>query len=94
MTGAKVVSMSLQIMKLTQDAIESIAAHAASISVSAENDAVPSPCRSLCSFDENTRLCRGCLRTLNEIQDWHHADQTEKRSIWKRIARRLIDHAA
>ncbi len=93
MTGAKVASMSLLIIKLTPDAIKSISAQAASISVSAENDAVPSPCRSLCLFDKNTRLCLGCLRTLNEIQNWRHADQAEKRSIWARIARRLIDHA-
>ena len=93
LTGAKVVNIALQIMKLTPNAIESIAAHAASISVSAENDAVPSPCRSLCSIDESTRLCRGCLRTLNEIQNWRNANQAEKRIIWTRIARRLIDHA-
>ena len=40
---------------------------------SQENDDKPyarMPCVSLCSMDDQTGFCRGCLRTYEEISGW------------------------
>ena len=51
-------------------------------------EAVPSPCTSVCRIDAATGLCEGCLRTLDEIADWGSMDETGKRAVWELIARR------
>lgn len=52
-------------------------------------DHVPSPCISVCRMDEQTGLCAGCLRTLDEIGQWSGAPDPVKREIWSRIEQRL-----
>ena len=49
---------------------------------------VPSPCISLCEMDKQTGLCRGCLRTIEEIVAWGKADDDYKRAVWSEIRRR------
>lgn len=49
---------------------------------------VPSPCISLCEMAPDTGLCRGCLRTIDEIIAWGTADDDSKRAIWQEIHRR------
>jgi len=51
-------------------------------------DTVASPCVNLCCLDERTGLCRGCLRTLDEIVAWGTASASQKRAILDEIARR------
>lgn len=50
--------------------------------------APPSPCISLCQMDPASGLCRGCLRTLDEIVQWGQAGDDFKRAVWEEIARR------
>jgi predicted Fe-S protein YdhL (DUF1289 family) len=78
-------------MNLTDAAIQTIASQARAVSANAENDAwlVPSPCISTCIMDEDTGLCQGCLRTLDEIRLWGNADADDKRQIWDNITQRL-----
>jgi predicted Fe-S protein YdhL (DUF1289 family) len=52
---------------------------------------VPSPCISLCDMDGQTGLCRGCLRTIDEIIAWGSASDDVKRTIWSEIRRREAD---
>jgi predicted Fe-S protein YdhL (DUF1289 family) len=52
---------------------------------------VPSPCISLCEMDEKTGLCRGCLRTIDEIVAWGGASDDVKRAVWVEIRRREAD---
>jgi predicted Fe-S protein YdhL (DUF1289 family) len=52
-------------------------------------NAVPSPCMSVCQMDEETALCQGCLRTLDEIGRWGNADDVSRRSIWQAIEARV-----
>lgn len=41
--------------------------------------AVASPCINICQMDAASGLCRGCLRTLEEIAAWAGAaDQTRQ----------------
>ena len=54
---------------------------------------VASPCINLCQMDAASGLCRGCLRTIDEIVNWSGADDAFKRAVWAEIRRReaLID---
>ena len=52
---------------------------------------VPSPCISLCEMDKQTGLCRGCLRTIDEIVAWGGASDDVKRAVWAEIRRREAD---
>lgn len=49
---------------------------------------VPSPCISLCEMAPDTGLCRGCLRTIDEIIAWGSAGDDYKRAVWQEIHRR------
>lgn len=47
-----------------------------------------SPCVGICLMDPATRMCRGCLRTVEEIAAWYQAETAEKRAILERLAAR------
>ena len=53
----------------------------------AQHDAVPSPCISVCELDEH-QICRGCLRSVDEIMRWSRAGDEEKRSILALVEQR------
>ena len=42
---------------------------------------VASPCISVCAMDPASGLCRGCLRTLDEIASWISLDDDARRAI-------------
>ena len=42
---------------------------------------VASPCISVCVMDPASGLCRGCLRTLDEIASWISLDDDARRAI-------------
>jgi predicted Fe-S protein YdhL (DUF1289 family) len=39
-------------------------------------------------MDAQTGLCRGCLRTIDEIVAWGSAGDDVKRAVWTEIRRR------
>ena len=47
-----------------------------------------SPCLGICLMDPATRLCRGCLRRVEEIAAWYEATAAEKHDILARVAAR------
>ena len=49
---------------------------------------VPSPCINVCQMAPDTGLCRGCLRTIDEIVAWGTASEDYKRAVWAEIRRR------
>ncbi len=49
---------------------------------------LPSPCISVCRMEIASGLCRGCLRTLDEIGAWSTLDDAGKRIVWARIEAR------
>jgi hypothetical protein len=57
-----------------------------------QSDNTPgSPCNNNCYMDSATRLCMGCLRTINEIIRWQLLSSEEKKEILKLIeVRRVI----
>jgi uncharacterized protein len=54
----------------------------------------PSPCLGICLMDPATRMCRGCLRTIEEIKGWYDASAAEKRTILRRLALRRAAETA
>lgn len=57
----------------------------------------PSPCVSVCHVGEASRVCDGCLRTLDEIAAWSSLDEGAKRVVWWRLVQRAsaaMDSAA
>jgi len=51
-------------------------------------DAVPSPCVKVCVLDRASGLCRGCLRTIDEVAGWMDMTPEEKRATLERVAQR------
>lgn len=49
---------------------------------------LPSPCISVCTMELSSGLCRGCLRTLDEIAAWSTLDDEGRRAVWGRIETR------
>jgi len=48
-----------------------------------------SPCLSVCRMSDQTGLCEGCFRTLDEITGWGHRSPEAKRDMWRLIQQRL-----
>jgi uncharacterized protein len=48
----------------------------------------PSPCVSICRLDDNTGLCVGCLRNIDEIRDWMIMLPAERQEVLRRIDER------
>jgi uncharacterized protein len=40
-----------------------------------------SPCNAVCKMDENSGLCLGCWRTIDEIVAWGSRSDDEKKKI-------------
>jgi predicted Fe-S protein YdhL (DUF1289 family) len=53
-----------------------------------EMSPVPSPCINVCEIAPDTGLCRGCLRSIDEIANWSSAGDDYKRAVWAEIRRR------
>jgi uncharacterized protein len=49
---------------------------------------VTSPCNSICKMDENSGLCLGCWRTIDEIVAWSSDSDEKKKKVWSLIALR------
>ena len=49
---------------------------------------VPSPCLSICMMDDDSALCDGCFRTLDEIRDWMIMDRGEKLAVLAQLEQR------
>ena len=49
---------------------------------------VASPCVSICNINDDSGLCEGCFRTLDEIAVWSQMDNVAKREVWSRITQR------
>jgi predicted Fe-S protein YdhL (DUF1289 family) len=52
---------------------------------------IPSPCTSVCTIDEATRWCAGCLRTIDEIAAWGSLDDVAKRAVLERLPARRAE---
>jgi predicted Fe-S protein YdhL (DUF1289 family) len=51
--------------------------------------AIQTPCVKICSLDHAAGLCRGCGRTLAEIEQWTRLSDAERRTIIDQLPARL-----
>lgn len=49
---------------------------------------IASPCINICQMDPASGLCRGCLRTLDEITRWSRIDDAERQGILDAVSER------
>lgn len=47
-----------------------------------------SPCINICKMDSASGLCRGCLRTIDEITLWSRTDDSTRSDILAAVAKR------
>jgi uncharacterized protein len=53
---------------------------------------IASPCINVCKMDEQTGLCSGCLRTIDEIARWSSIDDSRRLGILAAVAIRRQEH--
>jgi uncharacterized protein len=58
----------------------------------AERRRVESPCVGVCIVDDDTGLCEGCLRTLDEVAVWGSSSAEQRSAILTAIERRRAEH--
>jgi predicted Fe-S protein YdhL (DUF1289 family) len=49
---------------------------------------VQSPCISVCTINEDTGLCVGCFRTIEEIEQWWELPTAKQREIIEKASER------
>ena len=49
-----------------------------------------SPCMSICTMNDSTGECLGCLRTLDEIAMWGSLRPAQQHRIWTRLGHRIL----
>jgi predicted Fe-S protein YdhL (DUF1289 family) len=54
--------------------------------------AIETPCTKVCTLDPVSRLCRGCGRTLREIECWSMFDSTERLRVMAELPGRRAAH--
>ncbi|MFN4058935.1 MAG: DUF1289 domain-containing protein [Roseinatronobacter sp.] len=47
-----------------------------------------SPCINICVIDPSSRLCKGCLRTIDEITTWSRLSDAQRRSLMAELPSR------
>lgn len=53
-----------------------------------KRDEVESPCVKLCVVHPETRLCTGCLRSIDEITAWSRMSQDARRMVMAELPSR------
>lgn len=51
-------------------------------------DEIESPCIKVCVIHPETRLCTGCLRTIDEIGAWSSMSADQRRSVMAELPAR------
>lgn len=49
-----------------------------------------SPCINICVIEPASRLCKGCLRSIDEISRWASMSELERRRIMQELGRRAF----
>ena len=93
LSGAPVADVAVDpVWEKPDNALELIAARAVLAGATALN--VPSPCISVCRMNQQTWLCEGCYRTIDEIRQWSAASDADKKVIWESIEQRFTPELA
>jgi len=57
-----------------------------------DDERIASPCISVCVMDEQSGLCAGCYRTLDEIAGWIAFSPAQRRAIITELSARRVMH--
>ena len=49
-----------------------------------------SPCTKVCQIDQDTRLCRGCFRSLEEIATWGSMSDADRARVMAALDQRRV----
>jgi predicted Fe-S protein YdhL (DUF1289 family) len=49
-----------------------------------------SPCINVCEMDASVGLCKGCLRTIEEITAWSTMSEADKCSVMRQLLSRRL----
>ncbi len=52
---------------------------------------VKSPCIGICSIDDHSGLCEGCLRTGEEISNWGKMSEDQRRQVLLALEQRQAE---
>lgn len=55
-----------------------------------DEEKVKSPCKNICEIDPATKLCRGCLRSIDEIAEWSNFTEADKKMVERAIKKRRL----
>lgn len=55
---------------------------------------VKSPCIGVCSVDEDSGVCQGCYRTLDEIKGWWNMGQDEQKNLLVALEERQLQQVS
>ena len=55
------------------------------------DDHPPSPCIAICEMHPAWQLCRGCLRTLDEIAGWSEMPAADKAQVLVQVEQRMAE---
>lgn len=61
-----------------------------SISFSGQRLDTASPCVGVCSVVLGDEICRGCGRTFQEVLEWNHYNDAQKREINQRLRHQVL----
>ena len=51
---------------------------------------IPSPCTGVCTLDKETDICKGCLRSRDEIRIWGKSDNETRLKILQELKKRRM----
>ncbi|RED54226.1 DUF1289 domain-containing protein [Aestuariispira insulae] len=51
---------------------------------------IPSPCTGVCTLDKQSGLCKGCLRSRDEIRIWGKSDNEARLAILQELKKRRM----
>lgn len=57
-----------------------------------QRDEIQSPCVNICVIHPQTRLCTGCLRSIDEIRDWSSMSPDTRHQIMLDLPTRESQH--
>ena len=46
---------------------------------------IKSPCVDICKIDQESKVCLGCNRTIEEITNWSSLNDSEKKKILTKV---------
>ena len=51
-------------------------------------ESIVSPCIGVCAMNEQTNLCEGCFRSIEEIRDWWDMTPESRNKIMNKLEQR------